>query len=594
MRGGVRRGLRVPRVALIAALFGCAAEDDPPDPPPTGPLGFSVLDYDYRLDLATLDATTEVTLRVDTPGDCATLPFRASGLADVRLGGEPISSGRLEDQTLVACGRGWEAGAEIALSASMQIAEETWGESQVGFSVTPDLDGQPFSYLVSWIGGCDRFGPCDTAPDVFARYRFEVAHPAGTQVLCPGQITAGATTTVCDFDHDGGPTYSTFGLAASPSWVRTGLGAWRGVAMTLYDAPAGDLAEQIDPELHGAFLGWMVDRFGPYPYGDELRLITGPTYWSGFEHPGNIVLYDRLGSAPSSYTDPLGHVVNHEIAHQWAGDEVTLADTYDFVWKEAMVEYLTFVFEDEMIDEATARATAFAWKGFARYAAFYPVPGERPPLLDYYGDVYGPGPMILFRQIEALFDRAAVLGALADLLGAPRALSVTEVKEALERHTGADLSAYFAAWVYGDGEPAWPTVRVTVTDRPGGGVDVTVEQVTADDRFYGCAFMVRLRGDGPGESQDVRIDFGPDGAAAVVIAADPVIAVNSHVVDPLAETLAREHVGTARADADADANPGLPEPDPRSPWATRPRAEVTPVDRGSRSSPSPRARAARR
>src|SRR5690606_23155931 len=104
------------------------------------------------------------------------------------------------------------------------------------------------------------------------------------------------------------------------------------------------LAPRLDVDEHKAFTAWMVENFGPYPYGNELRFAVGPTYWNGFEHPGNIILNDRLntGGIGESFSNPLAHTTSHEIAHQWAGDQTTLADTYDFVWKEAMAEYLVY------------------------------------------------------------------------------------------------------------------------------------------------------------------------------------------------------------------------------------------------------------
>jgi aminopeptidase N len=568
---------RLATVFVLGAFwFGCGdggGEGDEPDArgdgdadgdaaPPAGPIEYEVERYDYRIDLATRAARSEVSLRAVTAGDCVAIPFRAAVVGDVELGGAAARSAEVDGGQLVACGAGWDAGAELILALDLEVPAETLGDTQVGFSVTVDLEGAPFTYLVSWVGGCDRFGPCDAAPDRFARYRFEVAHPQGTHVLCPGVITAGDTSTVCEFEHDGGPTYSTFGIAASPSWERIDLGDWGGVRAWLYDAPSTGAAEAFDADTHAAFLAWMSERFGPYPYGDEIRFATGPTYWSGFEHPGNILLYDRLHLEMSSYADALVHVTNHEIAHQWAGDETTLADTYDFVWKEAMAEYLAFVFEDEAIDPAVARATAFAWKSFSRFAAYYPVPAEEPPLVDYYGDVYGPGPMILFRQIEALFDRAAVMEALASLLGEERAISVADVQAALEASTGADLDGYFDAWVYGEGDPIWPTVDIAVAQTGSGPVELTVTQVTGGAPPYGCAFAVRLIGDGAEQTHDVWIDFGVDGAASVTAMAEPGFAVTDHQVDPLAHTLVREAVPSA-------APPWIPEPDPRVPWARR-------------------------
>ena len=557
-----------PALTLLAAvcLGGCGGSD----PPPTGPISYQVLHYDYAFDLESRAAGASLTLLVGAGGgDCIDIPLRAGDLADIFLDGEQVG-GTLRDGVLHVCGAGWEEGTEIELRASVVVAEETWANgietSQVGYSVTPDLEGNPFRYLVSWVGGCDRFGPCDNAPDRFATYRFTVAHPAGTRVLCPGAITQGTTETVCAFDHAGGPTYSTFGLAAGDSWTVNDLGDWGGVHATFHDTPSSGVFAQFERDRHAGFLFWMESLFGPYPYGDELRFVTGPTHWSGFEHPGNIVLNDRLGIGISAYTDAVGHVTDHEIVHMWAGDQSTLATTHDFVWKEAMAEYLTFVFETERVSASEGRATALAWKRFARNAAWWPVPGEQPPLLDYYGDVYGPGPMILFRQLEVLFSREAVLAALQDLWGAPRAFGVADVQAALEVATGADLDGYFDAWVYGEGEPDWPTFTVAVDGVSPGPVDVTVTP-TAGSEPFGCAFTVVLTGDAA-ETHAVRIDRGIDGGGATVVNTTPGFAVTGHTFDPEGECLATEVPAAAAASPPAPA-PGSRRALPahlRNPW----------------------------
>jgi aminopeptidase N len=419
----------------------------------------------------------------------------------------------------------------------MVVALETWGESQVGYSVATDAEGAPFHYLVSWIGGCDRFGPCDAAPDRFATYRFTVTHPAGMKVLCPGRVTPGDTQTVCELEQ-AAPTYSGFGLAAGPSWVEVPIGDWDGVAVTLFDMPSVAMAAAFDADAHARFLAWMEERFGPYPYGDELRFFAGPTYWSGFEHPGNIALSDTLHTAPSYYAHPLTHVVNHEMAHQWAGDQTTLAGARDFVWKEAMAEYLSFVFEDEELSADDAQATAHAWKTFAQGAQFFPVPEDdpEPPLLDWYGDVYGPGPMILFRQLEALYGREAVMEALGQLLGQQAARSIDDVRAALEAATGADLARYFDTWMAGSGAPVWPRFEVTWTQTRSGPLSYTVRQAAPSGQLFGCAFAVAFTRDA--QRADARIDLGPDGSAEVTGSIEPGFHATAAVIDPDATCLA--------------------------------------------------------
>ncbi len=486
---------------------------DGPAQPIVGTAEVEVTHYDYHFDMETREARTTLALTTTTPGNCFALAMRTEGLRATSIDGEaPISEAHNGSQASF-CGIGWPAMSEILLTTTTTVPLATWENSQVGYSVSTDIEGNPFSYMVSWIDGCDRFGPCDNTPSAFARYTLTVNHPADHQILCAGKLTPGPTQSVCEFDFDGGPTYSSFGFAASPSWNRIDMGDWGGIAVSFYDMPSANLAAQVSVDEHKDFTAWMVEEFGPYPYGDEMRFAVGPTFWNGFEHPGDILLNDRLspGSLGCAYSNPLAHTISHEIAHQWAGDQTTLSGTYDFVWKEAMAEYLVFVHKEERVSQARATRTLRAWKSFSRNSEFYLVPNERPPLIEYYGDVYGPGPMILFRQLEAIFDRASILTALKTLLGQERAIGVADVKKALENATSSNLDSYFESWVYGQGVPRWPQYRVS-TQPVTKGVKVDVEQLEANKDLFGCAFTISLRGDND-QAMDLRVNLGVDGKA---------------------------------------------------------------------------------
>ena len=537
------------RRALILVLVAACGDDAaaPPDAgPPQGDMTVTVDHYEYGFDLTTRDGHVILDLTVTGAGNCVTLPFRAT------LGGGSAVLGTAEaeitvDETaqlLTACGAGWEAGTELQLELRVAVAQATWGQSQVGYSITNDANNVAFYYLVSWVGGCDRFAPCDHAADRFATYRFRITHPEGVVALCPGTVTAGPTMTTCVFDLPGGPTYSTFGIAASAGWTQY-TSTWNGLAVTFYDRTGSRVIGDLDETWQSGFLAWMGTNFGAYPYGDTLRVISAPTYWAGFEHPGNIVLSDNIGGGIGN-PFAVNHTMAHELAHQWAGDETTLAGTYDFVWKESMAEYLSFVYEHENA-LGTANRTALSWKGNADGVAYHPVPEEQPPLLDYYGHVYGPGPMILFRQLEVLYSRQAVIDAIAMLLGEPRALSVDEVQAALEATTGADLEAYFDAWIHGSGAPVWPEFTIATTGVSPGTVDVTVTQVTpAEPRA--CGFAVRLTGALPEDVLDVRFTRGGiDAELAETVAANVPFAITGSQLDPLGECLAYPAAGATRA-----------------------------------------------
>jgi len=522
-------------IGLCVLLPACGGGDDGP----VGAIAAHVTHYDYRFDVDTRLAHAKVTAVVDAPGDCITLPFRATALVatTAQIDGKDVTSGTIAPPSLALCGAGHEAGDTLTIDVDMTIPLETISTSQVGYSVTMDADGNPFYYLVSWVGGCDKFGPCDSRPDQFAAYTFHVTHPEALMVACPGTITeTSATETTCDFSLPGGPTYSTFGVAAYPkaAWQPTDKGMWGSVHATIYDRPSTGVTTAIDAAYHAGFVSWMEQTFGPYPFGTELRVLTAPTYWSGFEHPGNIVLDDGLAHATRpAYLHNTQHVLDHEIAHMWAGDQTTLAETYDFVWKESMAEYLAYVYED-MTEPAAAGTTAAAWKGFSGPAKFFPVPTDHPELFAYYGDVYGPGPMVLFRQLEVLSSRAQVIAALQMLLGQAHAISVDDVLAALSTTTGLDLTAYAAAWVRGTGAPEWPTIN-TVFTAGAGTSTLAIHQVKGVERR--CKFHVRLRGANPGDSADVEVDTFHGGIDQTLQVPTPAFTVTSTQLDPFSECL---------------------------------------------------------
>src|SRR5688500_11638242 len=268
------------RVALILLIAACG--DD--EPLPTGPITARVTAYDYAFDIDSRAAHAKLTPDVETGGDCIKYPFRATSPANAKLDGEDANAAQ-NGEVLDICGIGVRSGTEADVELDLVIPLATLADSQVGYSIKNDNQQNPFYYLVSWVNGCDRFGPCDNRPDQFATFKFTVTHPANFKARCPGTITeVSATQTECNFTHAGGPTYSTFGVAAYPAWTITDKGTWGGVKVSLYDRSTTMIDGAIDVAYHSGFMTWMQSQFGPYPYGDELRILTAPTYWGGFEH----------------------------------------------------------------------------------------------------------------------------------------------------------------------------------------------------------------------------------------------------------------------------------------------------------------------
>ncbi|MBL9021104.1 MAG: hypothetical protein JNL21_02840 [Myxococcales bacterium] len=501
--------------------------------PPTGEIVASITRYDLQVDLAAKAARSTLAVEVEPPGgDCFSAPSELPATAARFDGTDLDPSGISHDgAALRVCGPGLSPGPHT-IGADVALVSQTFHGLDVGLSETPDFAGNTFSYLLSWVGGCDHFGPCDDDPSRLAHFTIEIDHAPGAVALCPGTLVAGSTTTRCELTGTPAPTYSAYAAMTNPGWVRTPFVTAAGVEVVFYEAAGGTIAASLDSVSVSDFLDWITTTLGPMPYGDELRVAGAPTVWLGFEHPANIVLYEEIGEIETSYQDTAMHVFMHEVIHQWAGNRTTLASAQDFAWKEAIAEYLAFVFERDARPAGEAEASLAYWDDISLQAAYHVRPEDEPPppVDEFYGDVYGPGPMLLFVQLEPLIGADKVLAGIARFLQDGGAASVEALQAALEAESGADLQPYFDAWVFGSGAPSYPSFTVSTADAGGGMLTVTVTQAQGGAPLP-CVVEVDVAG--ATSTATAVVDFGLDPSMTEVSVTIPFAeAVVSTSVDP--------------------------------------------------------------
>ncbi|RKH10173.1 hypothetical protein D7V97_14560 [Corallococcus sp. CA053C] len=524
-----------PLLLVLLGGPGCDAVDPEPPPLPDGgtPLAYTVDRYDQTFDLTTREATSRLWLDVEGAREgCLSIPA-PEGVTDVRWQGAPAASTRTAEGRLEVCGRS-EVERPLWIDSRRLIPETTYLYTQVGFSRRPDLHGDLFSYLLGWVESCDLLGPCDDAPARLAHFTFDVTHAPGQVVLCPGSLSRpDETHTRCELLGTRAPTYSAFMVASHPAWKRTRLVDSEVARVELYEAPGGLLGPALDAAAVEDFLGWMTARFGPLPYGHELRVAGAPTEWLGMEHPANILLRDNLPLLPKDYANMTLHTLMHEVVHQWAGNRTTLASARDYPWKEAVAEYLTYVYEDEHRGTDAASTLAY-WDRLARTSSFYLRPGDvpAPPFISFVNDVYGTGPMILLLQLESLLGRPRVLLALQLFLAEPGARSIEDLRTALEGASGVGLQRYFDTWVDGAGEPDLPFFQVEWREEDA--LVLTVTQQTLAGRVYPCVVELELQGEALEQRQRVTVSYGLEPLSATVHATVPLPPwpVRAVTVDP--------------------------------------------------------------
>jgi aminopeptidase N len=192
--------------------------------------------------------------------------------------------------------------------------------------------------------------------------------------------------------------------------------------------------------------GW----FGPYPFESAGGYVPNvPTHFSLEEQT-------RVFYSPAAVATVNTSVVAHELAHQWFGDDVSLARWSDIWLNEGFASYAQYLWADH---EGKGTPQALAQQAYDAIPAGDPFWTVEP------GD---PGPDKQFDN--AVYDRGAIaLQALRDTIGDPAFKTllkawpaqhrygngtIAEFQQLAESLSGQDLNSFFQTWLYTAAKPA--------------------------------------------------------------------------------------------------------------------------------------------
>ncbi|AKF08083.1 hypothetical protein [Sandaracinus amylolyticus] len=490
------------RLALLALVLVACVPDAPPCAPDPG--AAVVRATTLEIDLTRDHVRATHALRTD--GACCASLACEPEIERARWNGAPVEVTR-DGASIEACGAcACAGGATLELESALR--EHVVPGTDAGFQRLTDAAGRRYTRLAAWLGTCGATVPCDATIGALQHVTLDVRHAREQLVLCPGARTIVADDhTRCTLADTPAPPYVALALAASDAWVPRPFAEIDGARVTFFEPSDGRVAQSIDAGAVTELVRWLVGELGPLPYGDELRVATMPSTWLGYEHPANIVLNDALATrTDTGYARPALHTLLHEIAHQWAGDRTTPASMADFAWKEAIAEYLVYVFEDERRPPGEADATRATWHRNARFPPAYPRPIDHPDPAVIRAVAYGLAPMATFLQLEPLVGRDALLRAIFAFLRDGGARDTDALIAEIERASGRDLDAYTSAWIVGAGEPPLPHLEASVVALGEGRAEVTVTQSGPGERAFPMLVEVRVAS----ATRDViaRVDFG--------------------------------------------------------------------------------------
>ncbi|MEU0487244.1 M1 family metallopeptidase [Streptosporangium sp. NPDC006013] len=222
---------------------------------------------------------------------------------------------------------------EVRYAGSPQPVTSHWGG--LGWEQLTDgviVASQPI--------GAPSWFPCNDRPDDKATYRISVTTASAYQVIANGELVArrrAASTTTWVYEQIE-PMASYLASVQIGRYQRAELGP--GVELVF---PAGHASRvRHDFERQGRMMEVFRERFGPYPFGsytvvvvdDELEI---PVEAQGMSIFGVNHVDGRRGEE---------RLVAHELAHQWFGNSLTVADWRDIWLHEGFASYSEWIWSE--------------------------------------------------------------------------------------------------------------------------------------------------------------------------------------------------------------------------------------------------------
>ena len=318
---------------------------------------------------------------------------------------------------------------------------------RMGWMATDDgviVNGVP-EVAASWF-------PVNDHPSDKAAYTFEVTVPSDVGVVANGSllsqsVASGSATFVWDAPDPMAPYLATINVG---EWdIRT----WTtDSGIPVYDAVDPDLGTRADGPLsrQGDILDVLARFFGPYPFSTVGAIVD--------DEPDLIFALETQTRPiyPRYVADFGDNLVVHELAHQWFGNHVGLAQWRDEWLSEGFATYANWLWSEA---EGSRTAQQF-------FDSIYASTPANDPFWQVI--VADPGPGQLFH--DAVYDRGAMaLQALRREVGSRTFFyilrswvseqgggngSTQEFIALAERLSRRELNPLFDAWIFSRGKPA--------------------------------------------------------------------------------------------------------------------------------------------
>jgi aminopeptidase N len=312
----------------------------------------------------------------------------------------------------------------------------------------PTRDG---AFVVNEPQGSPSWYPCNDTPRDKAGFDVTVTVPQGLTAIANGVLVDTATADGATIYRWSQPrpmsTYLAFVTTGvfqvSTGTTPAGIPYLNAVDPTQADESRGQLAELP------AMLDFFQSVYGDYPWNSAGALVDdAPEVGYALE----TTTRPEFDSAPDELT------LAHELAHQWVGDDVTLARWRDIWINEGFAEWSSWYWSEHTGQDSAQRFFQRLYATNAKDTGFWnPPPGDPGGAADVFaGSIYDRGAMTLQALRVKIGDDAAFLALLRDWVAEHRYGNATVedfVAFTEQRFPHLGLEHFFDVWLYQPGKP---------------------------------------------------------------------------------------------------------------------------------------------
>jgi aminopeptidase N len=310
------------------------------------------------------------------------------------------------------------------------------------------------SFVAGQPTGAPSWFPCNDHPSDKAAYRISVTAPSAYTVVANGTLEsrtfgAGATTWVYE---QRAPMPSYLATVQIGSYELTEAGSSGPVPQPAAVPPRLLARFRHDFARQPQMLTVFQDFFGPYPF-DEYGVVVVdedlevPVEAHGLSVFGANHVDGRRGSE---------RLVAHELAHQWFGNSLTVADWRHIWLNEGFAKYAEWLWSEASggLSAASLAAKSRSRLALLRQDLRVADPGVRRIFDD---RVYERGALTL-HALRTVIGHAAFIAVLREWTATHRHRTVTteDFTALAQRHSPRPLDGLFTAWLYETKLPRLP------------------------------------------------------------------------------------------------------------------------------------------